>query len=246
MIVVKALSRSYGAVRALDGVDLRLESGSICGLLGANGAGKSTLFKILVGLVAPDAGSLAWHDRSVPFGLLEFRKALGYVPEEDLLDDYLTVTEFLDFISAVRGVAGGVRKTRISKWIDFFDLGEKRNALLVECSHGTRRKVSLAAALLAEPELLLLDEAMNGLDPLSRLRLRDELKSYRARGGTVLFSSHVIETIEPLCDRVLILVRGRVARDLEAAEWMGPNAAESLESTFLRAMQSEAKARSDE
>lgn len=240
MIRLQGVAKVFGSVQALDGVGFGLELGSICGLLGANGAGKSTLFKILVGLVAPDAGSLAWGERPVAFGDLELRRRLGYVPEEDLLDDYLTVTEFLEFIGAVRGVPEPERGRRIRHWVEFFELGDKRGSLLLECSHGMRRKVSLAAALLAEPELLLLDEAMNGLDPASRARLRDELRSRREAGGTILFSSHVIETIEPLCDRVLILARGRLVRDVRAADWNPAGGKGSLEDLFLRATEAAA------
>ncbi len=235
MIALEGVSKSYAGLRALQGVGFSLEAGSICGLLGANGAGKSTLFKILVGLVAADSGTLVWHGRPAAFGQLEFKECLGYVPEEDLLDDYLTVREFLEFVAAIRRVPGPERNGRIAHWIDFFDLGDKRDTLLLECSHGMRRKVSLAASLLPRPELLLLDEAMNGLDPPSRIRLRDELRSYRAGGGTILFSSHVIETIAPLCDRVLILARGRLVGDLSSVEWSGPSASGTLEEIFLRA-----------
>jgi ABC-2 type transport system ATP-binding protein len=216
-------------------VGFHLDAGSISGLLGANGAGKTTLFKILAGLVTPDAGSLFWGDRPVPFGHLELKRSLGYVPEEQLLDDYLTVTEFLQFVAAVRGVPVPERSRRVSRWIEFFELGYKRGALLLECSHGMRQKVSLAAALLAEPRLLLLDEAINGLDTISRIRLRDELRKYSAGGGTVFFSTHVIESIEPLCDRVLILAGGRLVADVSAEEWSGPAASGSLEALFLRA-----------
>jgi ABC-2 type transport system ATP-binding protein len=157
---------------------------------------------------------------------------MGYVPEVELLDDYLTVLEFLEFIAAIRDVPPGERKARIDHWIAFFDLGEKRRSLLIECSLGMRRKVTLAAAFLGRPDLLLLDEAMNGLDPESRIRLRDELKRQAREGVTILFSTHVIETVETLCDRVLMMAGGRIAGDLSAAEWRGEPG--SLEGIFLR------------
>lgn len=230
MIALAGIEKSYGALRALAGVSFRLEPGTLCGLLGHNGAGKSTLFKILVGLVEPDAGTLEVLGRPTPFGEAEFKRAIGYVPESDLLDDYLTVREFLEFVAAVRALPAAGRAVDIARWLEFFDLGPKRDALLLECSHGMRRKVGLAAALLGRPRLLLLDEAMNGLDPESRARLKQELKSFCAAGGTVLFSTHVLETVETLCDRVLILAGGRLTRQLEAKEWgaAGPGALEAL------------------
>lgn len=231
MIEIRGLSRSYGAVEALKGVDLRLEAGSLCGLLGHNGAGKSTLFKAIVGLVEPDSGEILLDGRPVRFGDTALRQALGYVPESDLLDDYLSVEETLAFVAAVRGVPAGERAARIARWLAFFELEPKRRALVLECSQGMRRKVSLAAALLVEPRLLLLDEAMNGLDPTTRVRLKDELRAFCARGGTVLFSTHVIETVESLCDRVVVLSDGVVQADLQAAAWR--NGGVGLERLFF-------------
>lgn len=221
MIALRDLAKAYGGVEALRGVTFRLEPGTLCGLLGHNGAGKTTLFKAIVGLVEPDAGEIMLDDRPVGFGETALRRELGYVPETDLLDDYLTVRESLEFVAAVREVPAADRAPRIARWIEFFDLAEKRDALILECSQGMRRKVSLAAALVPEPRLLLLDEAMNGLDPTVRVRLKDELRAFCGRGGTVLFSTHVIETVETLCDRVLLLSGGELRADLQAAEWHG-------------------------
>lgn len=239
MIALHGVEKSYDRLRALQGVSFRLGPGSLCGLLGHNGAGKSTLFKILVGLVEPDAGRLEVMGRPTPFGDAAFKRSIGYVPENDLLDDYLTVAEFLDFVAAVRDVPAAERAIDIPRWLEFFELGPKRDALLLECSHGMRRKVGLAAALLGRPRLLLLDEAMNGLDPESRARLKLELKAFCAGGGTVLFSTHVLETVETLCDRVLILAEGKLLRELVAGEWSasGPG---SLEGLFLGAGAEEA------
>lgn len=232
MIEIRGLFRNYGFVEALKDVSFRLEPGTLCGLLGHNGAGKSTLFKSIAGLVEPDAGEILLDGRPLPFGDTERRRELAYVPENDLLDDYLTVRETLEFVAAVRGVPPAARGARIARWIEFFELGEKSRALVLECSQGMRRKVLLAAALLVEPRLLLLDEAMNGLDPVARVRLKDELRAFCGRGGTVLFSTHVIETVETLCDRVILLAAGSVRADLSAAEWRGGSV--GLERLFFR------------
>ena len=238
MIELVGVTKSYGPVHAVAGVSFRLEPGSLCGLLGRNGAGKSTLFKMLVGLVPGDGGELRVNGLAVPFGELAFRRQVGYVPENELLDDYLTVQEFLEFIAAIREIPAAERAADIDRWLTFFQLTDKRHALLIECSQGMRRKTSLAAAFLGRPRLLLLDEAMNGLDPESRAALKVELKSFCAGGGTVLFSTHVLETVEGLCDRVLILVRGRIARDLRPGDWAEGAGRKSLESHFLGAQDS--------
>jgi len=237
MIELRSISKSYGAIRALADVSFRLEPGSVTGLLGRNGAGKSSLFKIMVGLIPADGGELLVHGQPRPFGDLSLRRRIGYVPESDLLDDYLTVREFLDFVAAIREVPAAERDADIERRLEFFELTDKRNALLIECSQGMRRKVSIAAALLGRPDFLLLDEAMNGLDPESRAALKQELASFCAAGGTVLFSTHVLETAEAVCDRALILVRGRIVRDLDAVSWGPGSGGGSLESQFLQAQE---------
>jgi ABC-2 type transport system ATP-binding protein len=231
MITIKGLSKSYGAIKALSDVSFQLQPGTICGLLGRNGAGKSTLFKILVGLLPPDAGSLLVDGQPVPFGDIALRRSIGYVPEEELLDDFLTVRQFLEFVAAIRELPMADRQRDIDRWLEAFRLTDKANALLVECSHGMRRKTSMAGALLGRPRLLLLDEALNGLDPESRVVMRGVLRDFAAGGGTALFSTHVLETAETICDRALIIVQGRIARDLPADAWRG--APGTLEAEFL-------------
>ena len=127
------------------------------------------------------------------------------------------------------------RRAAIDRWIEFFELAGKRDTLLIECSQGMRRKASLAAALLGNPRLLLLDESMNGLDPAARAALRQELRRFTSAGGTILFSTHVLETVDTLCDRVLVLVRGRLTRDLAAGDWTPGDGPNSLESLFIGA-----------
>ncbi|HEX7881032.1 MAG TPA: ABC transporter ATP-binding protein [Candidatus Eisenbacteria bacterium] len=231
MITITGLSKSYGAVRALSDVSFTLAPGQICGLLGRNGAGKSTLIRILVGLLPPDAGSLQVDGKPVPFGDITLRRAIGYVPESELLDDFLTVRQFLEFVAAIRELPIAERRADIDRWLAAFRLTDKADALLVECSHGMRRKTSMAGALLGRPRLLLLDEALNGLDPESRVVMRGVLRDFAAGGGTALFSTHVLETAETICDRALIIVRGKIARDLPSDAWRG--APGTLEREFL-------------
>ncbi|NUM69178.1 ABC transporter ATP-binding protein [candidate division KSB1 bacterium] len=206
MLTVKDLEKSFQQVRALQRVTLTVPRGELCGLLGRNGAGKSTLFKIVMGLLAADAGEIAIAGETIHFGEVEYKRRLGYAPETPVFYEYLTGHEFLHFIAAAKAVAPAQRPAEIAKWLAFFELEGKAGELLVHYSHGMRRKISLCAALLGAPTILLLDEATNGLDPESSFRLKEYL-------------SHIIETIEHLCDRLVILEQGRVLRELQRREW---------------------------
>lgn len=219
MLTVKDLEKSFQQVRALQRVTLTVPRGELCGLLGRNGAGKSTLFKIVMGLLAADAGEIAIAGETIHFGEVEYKRRLGYAPETPVFYEYLTGHEFLHFIAAAKAVAPAQRPAEIAKWLAFFELEGKAGELLVHYSHGMRRKISLCAALLGAPAILLLDEATNGLDPESSFRLKEYLRGFCSQGGTVLFSSHIIETIEHLCDRLVILEQGRVLRELQRREW---------------------------
>jgi ABC-2 type transport system ATP-binding protein len=219
MIKVKNLSKSFASVRALREVSFSVEKGCLCGLLGPNGAGKSTLFKIMMGLLTSDAGEIALTGVRVDFGDAEYKRKIGYAPESPALYEYLTGVEFLRFIAAAKGVAPEQREPQIQRWLAFFDLTHKAGELIMGYSHGMRRKTGLAAAMLGEPEILLLDEATNGLDPESSFQFKKYLREFCGRGGTVLFSSHIIETVEHLCDRLIILHQGRVLREMQQREW---------------------------
>lgn len=219
MITVKNLSKSFASVQALREVSFFVEKGSLCGLLGPNGAGKSTLFKIMMGLLAPDAGEIELAGAPIAFGDAEYKRKIGYAPESPALYEYLTGAEFLRFIAAAKGVAPEQREPQIQHGLAFFDLKNKAGELIMGYSHGMRRKISLAAAMLGGPEILLLDEATNGLDPESSFQFKKYLREFCGRGGTVLFSSHLIETVEHLCDRIIVLHQGRVLREMQQREW---------------------------
>jgi ABC-2 type transport system ATP-binding protein len=219
MITIENLSKSFEHVQALKDVSFIVEKGTLCGLLGPNGAGKSTLFKIMMGLLAPDAGEIELAGARVAFGESEYKRPIGYAPETAILYEYLTGLEFLRFIAAAKQLPPALREEQIQHWLAFFDLTAKANELIKSYSHGMRRKISLSAALLGAPAILLLDEATNGLDPESSFRLKEYLREFCDRGGTVLFSSHIIETVEHLCDRIIILHRGQVLRQMERNEW---------------------------
>lgn len=240
MVKIIKVNKSFGSVRALDQVSLSLEPGILCGLVGPNGAGKTTLFKILIGLLEADSGRIIIDGEEIKFGDTDFKSKIGYAPETPILYEYLTGYELLHFIAAAKRVADKERDDEIRKWLEFFDLTSKGNELIKNYSHGMRRKISLAAALIGEPPILFLDEATNGLDPESSFKFKAYLKLYCQKGGIVLFSSHIIETVEHLCDRMIILHQGKIRQELYRNEWEGLRGKDSsLEELFIQLVKTE-------
>ncbi|MEO8601839.1 MAG: ABC transporter ATP-binding protein [bacterium] len=193
--------------RALDGLTLAVERGEILGLLGPNGAGKTTTFKCLLGLLRPSAGAVLFDGR--PLGVAE-RAAIGFLPEAPYFYDYLTVTEMLALYASLYGLHGRAARARVDAVIDLVQLGHKRRNALRSLSKGTLQRVGIAQAILNEPELLILDEPMSGLDPIGRHAMRELVRTLHAAGTTVIFSSHILPDAEALCDRAAILVGGQL------------------------------------
>ncbi len=219
MIQIKNIQKAFDATIALNRISFDISDGEICGLVGPNGAGKSTLFKIIMGLLEQDAGTIILNGEEIRFGDTEYKQLIGYAPEEPVLYEYLTGVEFLQFIAAAKQMPPEIRADRINHWLDFFSLTPKAHELVKNYSQGMRRKLSLIAALLSDPKFLLLDEATNGLDPSSSFKFKEYLKKFCADGGTVLFSTHIIETAEHLCNRIVILNKGEIVKQLKQADW---------------------------
>jgi ABC-2 type transport system ATP-binding protein len=203
-ITIRGLSKSFGRTRALDGLDLGVESGEVHGFLGPNGAGKSTTIRILLGLLRADAGSAEilggdpWRD------VTTLHRRLAYVPGDVTLWPSLTGGEVIDLLGRLRG---GLDPTRRARLIQRFDLDPTRRSRTY--SKGNRQKVALIAALAADAELLILDEPTSGLDPLMEAVFRECIAEERSAGRTVLLSSHILAEVEALCDRVSIIRQGR-------------------------------------
>lgn len=238
MIEITGLCKSFGELCAIEKLSFSLQKGSLCGLVGSNGAGKSTLFKMVMGLLEPDSGSIKIKDDKIIFGDTDYKKNIGYAPETPQLYEYLTGTEFLNFIAGAKQISQSAAKDQINFWLGFFVLLDKAGELIKNYSQGMRRKIFLCAALIGEPEILLLDEATNGLDPESGYRFKEYLREYIKNGGTILFSSHIIETVEHLCDRIIILSHGKVKKELEKSNWQNlRHQGSSLEQLFIDLMQ---------
>jgi ABC-2 type transport system ATP-binding protein len=194
--------------RALDRLTLEVEQGEVFGFLGPNGAGKTTTLKLLMRLVFPTSGRAEILGR--PAGDLDVRRRIGYLPEHPYFYDYLTAEELLGYFAGLFGITGEERTRRVSALLDEVGIGGERRLQLRKFSKGMLQRVGIAQALLNEPELVIFDEPMSGLDPLGRRDVRSLILRLRDRGCTVFFSSHVLSDAEALCSRVAILARGRL------------------------------------
>jgi len=234
MLVIDSLGCYYGDRAALDGVSLEVAGGEIVGLLGANGAGKSTLLRIAAGLQPPARGAVRVRGADVWRQPLEAKRASGYAAEEPSFYESLSLSEYLAFLISVRALDERAARVRIGDLLQRLGLAGREDEPVRSYSHGMRKKASLLAAVLHRPAVLLCDEALEGFDAAAALAAKQELRDLAAGGTAILFSSHVTETIERLCARVLILERGRIVRELERSEWGTPDSGISpLERVFL-------------
>ena len=226
------LTKRYPRLTALDAVSFQIAPGEILGYLGPNGSGKSTTIKIITGLVDATAGRVRLHGVDAAGDPPAFRARIGYVPEEPYLYTHLTAPEYLRLVGRIRGLAGSRLEADISTLLELLDLAPASGGLMTSFSKGMRQRVLVAAALLHDPELLILDEPFSGLDVNASVLLRALLVALAERGKMILLSSHQMEVVESLCARVVILHHGRIVaegtpRDLEAAR-----RSQSLEEVF--------------
>lgn len=194
----------------LDHLDLEVRRGEVFGYLGPNGAGKTTTLKILTGLLKPTRGRAWLLGESID--RVESRRALGFLPEQPYFYDYLTGLEYLEFAASLSGLSGREASRAAKHWFGRVGLGDRPRLVLRKYSKGMLQRLGLAAALVHGPELVILDEPMSGLDPFGRRDVRDLILEQRERGVTVMFSSHILPDVEMLCDRVAILLKGRLER----------------------------------
>jgi len=230
-ILVRGLRKYYGAKPAVDGVDLEVPRGSFFGFLGPNGAGKSTTIRILTGLIPYDGGTVELLGYRLPEQDLEIKRRIGLVPDESLLFDRLTGVEFLEFVGRMYGLARQTAIERAHGLMDLFQLQADRK-LIAEYSKGMRKRVAMAASLIHHPELFLMDEPFEGVDAVGARLMKDILLDQVRRGATIFLTSHVLEVVERLCDRVAIINDGRIAVCHSMTELR--SGGESLEDAFVR------------
>jgi ABC-2 type transport system ATP-binding protein len=235
VIETTGLTRAFGNVKAVDSLDLRVEAGKFYGFLGPNGAGKSTTIKMLTGLLAPSRGNMRilGEDLSDENRAREVRRRIGVVPENLALFDNLTAREYLTFIGRMYLLPPTTVRERCQELLVMMGLESEERKLTLEYSHGMKKKLALAAALLPGPDLLFLDEPFEGVDAVSSRVLRDVLKRCVARGATVFLTSHVLEIVEKLCSDVGIIAQGRLVSQMAMQE-VRQNG--SLEERFISAV----------
>jgi ABC-2 type transport system ATP-binding protein len=236
VIVFDHVAKSYnkGKVRAVDDLTLTVPSGEIYGFLGPNGAGKTTTLKMVVGLLRPDAGSIAINGFDVRTEALKTKSLTTYVPDYPAVYERLTGLEYLNFIGDVYGVPKRERLERIDKWLEIFELGQAVGNPIQSYSHGMKQKIVLIAAILPAPEVMILDEPMVGLDPRASHRLKEMMREHCDAGGTLFFSTHIMEVAERLCDRLGIIHKGRLIASGTMAELRRiDQEQQSLEHIFL-------------
>jgi len=229
------LTRRFGALIAVDGIDLRVEAGTFYGFLGPNGAGKSTTIKMLTGLLAPSSGSMRilGTDLAAPDQARRIKRRIGVVPEELPLFDNLTAREYLTFIGRMYLLPASTVRQRCQELLAMMGLDHEETKVTLEYSHGMKKKLALAAALLPDPDLLFLDEPFEGVDAVASRTLRDTLRQFVKRGATVFLTSHVLEIVEKLCSDVGIIAQGRLVLQAPMADICR---AGTLEEKFLAAV----------
>lgn len=229
-VQLRGLRKSYEQKLAVDGVDLDVPTGSFFGLVGPNGAGKSTTLKMTTGLLRPDAGTAVVDGIDVWQSPVEAKRRIGVLPEDLRLFDRLSGNELLMFSGLLRGMEPAVIAARSADLVGVLGLTEAAGQLVIDYSQGMRKKIALGCALLHAPRVLFLDEPFESVDPVSARTIREVLEHYTEAGSTVVFSSHVMETVERLCDRVAVLHRGRLVAVGSVDEVRG---GASLEDAFI-------------
>ncbi|HSB12839.1 MAG TPA: ABC transporter ATP-binding protein [Bryobacteraceae bacterium] len=231
-IRVADLRKIYGDKAAVDGLTLEVPRGCFFGFLGPNGAGKTTTIRMLIGLTPPSSGSIELLGLPMPEQALAIKRKIGLVPDESLLFDRLTGAEFLEFVGRMYGLGRPVAKERARELLNLFELDGNPRQLIAEYSKGMRKRIAMAASIIHRPELFLMDEPFEGVDAVGARMMKDLLLDQVRQGATIFLTSHVLEVVERLCDRVAIIHEGRLVMESAIGELrLG---ADTLEDVFVR------------
>jgi len=233
-VEVYDLRKTYGDRPAVDGLTLSVHRGCFFGFLGPNGAGKTTTIKMLMGLIPPTSGSIRLLGFPMPEQAVEIKRRIGLVPDESLLFDHLTGMEFLEFIGRMYGLARPVARERSAELLALFELDTHRRKLIAEYSKGMRKRLAMAAALIHRPQLFLMDEPFEGVDAVGARLMKDILIDQVRQGATIFLTSHVLEVVERLCDRVAIIHEGKLIAEVAMNDLRA--GAETLEDMFVRSI----------
>jgi ABC-2 type transport system ATP-binding protein len=232
MLNLRKVSKSFSSITAVDRVSFSARPGEVTGYLGPNGSGKSTTMKMITGMLEMTSGEILFDGSPISRDLTGYKRRMGYVPEEPHLYPHLSGLEYLTLVAQLRDLPPKPAAEKIDGLLRLFSLHGDRHVALSSYSKGMRQKVLLSAALLHNPDLLLLDEPFSGLDVASSLIMRGLIQELAARGKTVLFSSHELETVERVCSRVVILHRGKIVADDSIGRLRELMSLETLEDIF--------------
>ena len=240
--------KAYDDVQALSGLDLEVRRGEIFGLVGPNGAGKTTCIKIVLGLLRMDRGAILVNNVDPAQSPYEYKRSIGYVPESVALPDYLTVEELVIYSGRIRSVPNKLIKQRIDEYLRVFDLTDKRKTLILQLSRGMRQKAAMASALIHDPDLLILDEPLVGIDPAGQHAIKEMFNARARDGKTIFLSTHMLDTAERMCNRVAIIHRGRNVATGDLNQLRSLSATKenaTLEEVFLKLTEETEKAPSE-
>ena len=228
MLQIKNLTKSYGNVKAVDDLSLEIRPGEICGFIGHNGAGKTTTIKCICGILPFEKGDIKVNGISVREDPLKCKKILSYIPDNPDIYEFMTGIQYLNFIADIYGVDSSVRQERIHRIAD--QLTKDLNQSVGAYSHGMKQKLVIISALIHDPKLIIMDEPFVGLDPTASYQLKQLMREHCNQGGSIFFSTHVLDVAEKLCDQVAIIKNGKLIRNGTMDEVKGDS---SLESVFL-------------
>lgn len=237
MIELKDLTCRFGNAVAVDHVSLSIPKGQIFGYLGPNGAGKTTTVKMLTGMIPPSEGEAFISGYGIRTHSLNVKQLIGYVPESGAIYSSLTPFEYLQFVGQLYGMADEVLTHQIQEFADFFQINKNLDQRMVTFSKGMKQKVIICSALLHNPEVLILDEPLHGLDANTALLLKEYLRNLSQKGKTIFYCSHILEVVENLCDRVVIIDHGKVVADGSIEELKEITERSSLEDIFSQLTQ---------
>ena len=236
---MEGLTHYYGELLALDRVSFSVPTGQVCGYLGPNGAGKTTTIKILTGLIRPTEGRAWVAGFDLVQSPLEAKRRIGFAPESGALYEKLTPYEYLSMVGELRKMEPGLLSSRIEKFLQLFGLSDNKDQRMDTFSKGMKQKVLLSGAMLHDPDVLFLDEPLNGLDANTALLVKELIRNMAARGKTIFYSSHIMEVVEKVCDRIIILDKGRIVADGSIEELREMTRESSLEEVFSKVTHSE-------
>ena len=239
MIELRQLTRTFGNLMAVDHVTFTVPSGQVCGYLGPNGAGKTTTIKMLTGLIRPAGGTAVIEGFDILKEPIEVKKRIGYVPESGALYEKLTPMEYLQLIGRLYHIEEAHLKHRIDEFLQLFQLEGKENQRMDAFSKGMKQKIVIVSALLHNPDVMFFDEPLNGLDAGSALLVKELIRKLADQGKTIFYSSHILEVVEKICDRVVILDHGRIVADGSIQDLRRMTAESSLEDIFSQVTHSE-------